>query len=160
MSVEAVGVQLQPKKETGGGGKAVASALIPGLGQFMDGRNKEGAGYLAGGLGSSIAGKVLISKYNKDVFEASSKASKAIFDAEAEASSKAFKIHRFDSGESFLDLAHKMEKEATQNMLTPEAAKKAVKKGGYYAGIALGVLGIGLWIANIVDAYRGGKKNA
>ena len=33
-------------------------------------------------------------------------------------------------------------------------------EGGRYAGICLGLLGMGLWIANIVDAYKGGKKKA
>ena len=138
MTVEAVSVaQVQPQNKAGGGGKAVASAFCPGLGQFMDGRNKEGALYLAGAVGSASAGRALLSKADKDVFEAVS-----------EASRKAFEICK--PGSDVWELSDKMEKEALKN----------VKKGGRYAGICLGLLGMGLWIANIVDAYKGGKKKA
>ena len=33
-------------------------------------------------------------------------------------------------------------------------------KGKYIGAIALGLAGTALWIANIVDAYKGGKKKA
>ena len=137
MTVEAVGyTPAQFQEKAGGRGKAVASAFIPGLGQFCDGRNKEGALYLVGTAGSTLTGAALVSKYLKDVFEAQSKASR-----------KAFEISK--PGE-FLDLANKMKKEAVKNL----------KKGGIYAACALAVLGSVLWIANIVDAYKGGKKKA
>jgi|GEM_PF-1920837 len=42
-------------KKTGGAGKAWCSVAIPGLGQFLDGRNKEGAWYLGGSLGLGAA---------------------------------------------------------------------------------------------------------
>lgn len=42
------------EKRKGGGDKAIASAFIPGLGQFCDGRNKAGFGFLLGDLGLKI----------------------------------------------------------------------------------------------------------
>ena len=33
-----------------------------------------------------------------------------------------------------------------------------LKKGKFIGAIALGLAGMALWIANIVDAYKGGKK--
>ena len=35
-----------------------------------------------------------------------------------------------------------------------------LKKGKYIGAIALGLAGMALWIANIADAYKGGKKKA
>lgn len=61
MSVEAIKASqvkpIKPKKikEEGRGGKAVASALMPGLGQFCDGRNKDGAKFLLGSIGLDLA---------------------------------------------------------------------------------------------------------
>jgi len=147
-------------KSVGGAGKAVASALVPGLGQFLDGRNKEGAGYLLGASGLSFGGLALVNKYNNDVFEATTKASREIFDAASKASSEALHTFEHAKGANFIEYAKKMEKEATKNMITPEAAAKAVKKGGKYAGIALWVIGSALWLAGVVDAYKGGKKLA
>lgn len=46
---------IQTEKQTGGASKAVASAIVPGLGQFLDGRNKEGAAYLGGNVGITVA---------------------------------------------------------------------------------------------------------
>ncbi len=66
----------------------------------MDGRNKEGALYLVGVTGSSLAGYALASKAPREA------------------------------------------------------------KGGRYVGLGLTVLSLGLWIANIVDAYKGGHKKA
>ena len=44
----------QPKQK-GGAVKAVASAFVPGLGQFLDGRNKDGAKYLGASVGLGAA---------------------------------------------------------------------------------------------------------
>lgn len=38
----------KPEPGTGGAGKAWTSAFIPGLGQFLDGRNGAGAGFMGG----------------------------------------------------------------------------------------------------------------
>ena len=122
MAVEAVGVQVLPQKTTGKVGKAVASALLPGLGQFTDGRNKEGIGYLVSTVGLSTLGTLGVSKYWNDVFEAR---------------------HNVPFGRVDLE----------------NAAAKSVKKGGLYFGITAMLISAGLWIANIVDAYKGGKKN-
>lgn len=51
MSVQPAGAAVYPapvapERKTGGGGKAVASTFIPGLGQFMDGRTGAGATFL------------------------------------------------------------------------------------------------------------------
>ncbi len=54
MSINAVGpnVQVQQsQKKTGGTKRAVASAIIPGLGQFQDGRKKAAAGFFGGMVG-------------------------------------------------------------------------------------------------------------
>jgi hypothetical protein len=42
------------EKKKGGAAPAVASAFLPGLGQFIDGRNKEGCKYLFGTMGLSV----------------------------------------------------------------------------------------------------------
>lgn len=58
------------EKKTGGGGKAVASAFIPGLGQFIDGRGKDGAKYLLAFFGIGAASAGLSKSIVKDVLEA------------------------------------------------------------------------------------------
>ena len=157
MTVKSInGVQPQVK-QTGGTGKAVASAFIPGLGQFCDDRNEAGIGYLSGVGASTIAGCSFLTKYARDVYNAKEKASHEIFEAKSRASSKAFKTHD-KLGKDFLDYAKQLEREATKNMLTPEEAAKTVKKGGLYTGAVLLIIGAGLWLANIVDAYKGNKK--
>ena len=125
MAVEAVGVQVLPQKTTGKGGKAFASDLLPGLGQFTDGRKKEGVRYLVGTAGLYTLGAASVWKYMKDVREAMRKVP--------------------------FGLSNSIELE--------NAAAKSVKKGGLYFGITAMLISAGLWIANIVDAYKGGKKN-
>ena len=49
---------------------------------------------------------------------------------------------------------------ATDSKSKPKINVKDVKKGGLYAGIALAVASIALYVANIVDAYKGGNKQA
>lgn len=39
------------ERKTGGAGKAWCSTFVPGLGQFLDGRNSAGAGFMAGEIG-------------------------------------------------------------------------------------------------------------
>jgi len=42
------------QRRTGGAGKAIASAFIPGIGEFLNDRNKEGAFFLGTRIGASI----------------------------------------------------------------------------------------------------------
>jgi hypothetical protein len=91
------------EKPKGGGGKAVASAIIPGLGQFCDGRNKDGAKFLLGSIGLGIGSKVL-------------------------------------------------------GGLALTAQSPAVQKAGLAGAVVSGLAVTALWIYNIVDAYKGGKK--
>ena len=111
--------------------KAISSACIPGLGQIEDKRTGKGIAYMAGTLGSAVACGTLIGKYNSDVFEASAKVS-------GEIPQKVLKIKLMD--------------------LITKKAPEGIKKGRLYIGLAFGVLTAGLWIANIVDAYKGGKR--
>ena len=120
VSVTASGVDyVQPQqKKQGGGGKAVASTFIPGLGQLCDGRTKTGLAYLGGVLGSTIAGRMLVLSAEADVFS------------------------------------------KTTNTIATGA--NVVKVGGgtkakLAGALALGLTATGLWIASIVDAYKGGK---
>ena len=102
----------QPTKKTGGAGKAVASYFVPGLGEFMDGRKKEGAFYLGSRLGAGVAACALSYSINKDTFKA-----------------------------------------------LAEDAIPVVKKHKLAGVAALRLLGIGLAIANVVDAYKGAKTD-
>lgn len=96
----------QPKQK-GGAVKAVASAFVPGLGQFLDGRNKDGAKYLGASVGLGAASTLV-----------------------------------------------------SVSMLLEEGAE-TLPKTPVGKFVALGLMGLastGLWIANIVDAYKGGKN--
>ena len=106
------GNNTTPEKKTGGSGKAWASAFIPGLGQFLDGRNKEGAGYIIGGTALSIGGVALGNSIGKDIAD---------------------------------------------KILDPSVV---LKKGKLFGAAALSLAGTALWIANVVDAYKGGTKKA
>lgn len=119
MSVNGVGVnpnvnypQTEQKKK-GGAFKAVASAFIPGLGQFCDGRGKAGALFLGGTTAAALGSKVLaISSLN--------------------------------------------------SMATVEKAGEVILKSSgkakFFGALALGLAATSLWVANIVDAYKGGKQ--
>ncbi|MBQ8459525.1 hypothetical protein IJ541_05420 [bacterium] len=125
MAVEAINVnqQVLPPKKTGGAGKAWASVFIPGLGQFLDGRNKEGAIYMGTNLGASIGAYALGNSIGKDIFQATQKA---------------------------------ME---TDGMFDVSKYLSKMPKGKIYGAIALGIGSTILWIANIVDAYKGKKHS-
>lgn len=107
-SVNAANPVVQENKK-GGGGKAFASAIIPGLGQFMDGRNRAGAAYLGTMAGAGIGINLLSGSIMKDAFTAAS--------------------------------------ETTLN-------KQNAKAFGIFG---LAIASFAVWIANIVDAYKGGK---
>ena len=57
------------KRETGGAGKAVASYFVPGLGEFLDGRNKSGAFFLASRVGVGVASSVVATKASKEMID-------------------------------------------------------------------------------------------
>src|SRR5215510_12272190 len=56
-------------KRTGGAKKAAASFFVPGLGQFLDGRNKEGAAFLSLSAGLSVLGICLRKNAAKTAFK-------------------------------------------------------------------------------------------
>lgn len=123
MAVEAVGTNVVvPQRKTGGGGKAFASAIIPGLGQFLDGRSAAGTGYLGASVATVLAAGALNKSIQKDIFQ------------------------NFDKIPN--------EKVNINNIL------KAVSKRKVYGFRALAIGALALFIANIVDAYKGGKKKA
>lgn len=102
----------QPKQK-GGAVKAVASAFVPGLGQFLDGRNKDGAKYLGASVGLGAASTLV---------------------------------------------SVSMLRKASQAL---EEGAETLPKTPVGKFVALGLMGLastGLWIANIVDAYKGGKN--
>ena len=69
MAVEAINPAIShTEKKTGGKGKAWASVAIPGLGQFLDGRNKAGAGFLGGALALNIGNALAYRSLLKDAF--------------------------------------------------------------------------------------------
>lgn len=103
-------------KQKGGAGKAVASAFIPGLGQFLDGRTKDGAKYLGGSVGLGAASTLV---------------------------------------------SVSMLRKAAQAAEALEEGAETLPKTPVGKFVALGLMGLattGLWIANIVDAYKGGKN--
>lgn len=160
MVVEAVGAQpIQvPQKKTGGTVKAVASVFVPGLGQFMDGRNKEGAGFLAGTVGLSALGGSMVNYASGKLFDAKTALSRAEFDAKAGA-----KIPN-GSHDTFHQRVTAAQAEAVANSpivanakKSLQAVEKSMKKYSIIGGLALIGAGIvSIW--NIVDAYKGGNK--
>lgn len=115
---------------TGGVGKAIASTFIPGLGQFCDGRNKAGAGYMVSDIALGAGAFTLGYSLSKDIF----KASETLVNSKVEP---------------------KTIEEATKQFM--EAFPKAGKVK-CAAMIALPLVATGVWIANIVDAYKGNRK--
>lgn len=63
----------KPEDGSGGSGKAWASVVIPGLGQFLDGRNMAGTGFLGGSIATIVLRKSLSrdtdKTLNKELFE-------------------------------------------------------------------------------------------
>ncbi len=105
-------VQVQQERK-GGVGKAIASTFLPGLGQFCDGRNKDGAKYLGGVLATGIPCVGLSVLGSNSILNA------------------------FEKG----------------------GAK--IGTGGKASLIGTGILGLatlGIWVAGIVDAYKGGNQ--
>lgn len=110
-------VQKCKTKGKGGFAPAAASAVLPGMGQYLDGRKKKAKHYM--NL-AAITG-LLTSAFG------------------------------------FIS-AHKISKE---NKVALETGQKAVKSfGAKFAGaaaIASGVATLGVYVASIIDAYKGGK---
>lgn len=120
MSLPEVGVPViqNNQKKTGGCGKAIASAFLPGLGQYCDGRNKEGTAYLLSTVGTGALAGYLNYSAGKDVL-----------------------------------MAHR---------ILETGAKKlsGLTKLKGYSAIVLALTTLGLWCANVIDAYKGNKKQA
>lgn len=134
------------EKKTGGVGKAVASAFLPGLGQFIDGRNKEGALFLGAtaatglgtlGLSASILNDKNLSEYADGLDEFMGKAETIA----KETTDK--KVAKQEIAKLFQEFSKK----------TPKSIRN--KALGI---VALLTAGFVLGIANIVDAFKGGKK--
>lgn len=104
---------IEQPKQKGGAVKAVASAFIPGLGQFMDGRNKDGAKYLGASVGLGAASTLV---------------------------------------------SVSMLRKASQALEEGAETLPKTPVGKFVALGLMGLAGTGLWIANIVDAYKGGKN--
>ena len=103
----------QKQIKTGGASKAVASAFIPGLGQFCDGRNKEGVKFIGASIALSAAFSSLSNSFSKTLITA------------------------VESG------AEKLPKSGKNKLI---------------GMAAIGVASSILYIANIVDAFKGNKS--
>ena len=126
-------------KKTGGAGKAVASAIIPGSGQLIDGRVGAGLGFLGGATGIATARYFL----EKDAVKVSGRFGRSLGVKLAE---KAIKPK--EAIKKIFGASHKLMQKAFKNA-------SVLKKT---AMIALPLAALGLYVANIVDAYEGGKK--
>ena len=58
------------ERSKGGAGKAAASLLIPGLGEFLDGRNRQGAIFLGSRLGVALTSVALSIRNSNNFFNA------------------------------------------------------------------------------------------
>lgn len=123
--------------ETGGGGKAVASFFIPGLGQFLDGRTAAGAGFLGGSIALQLIKFPLLKEYNRAVKEESN----AAFP-------KDVKINSF--GDFF--------KRSKAPLKSPKVLE-AMKTSKYKKAKMLGWGALALWVVGIIDAYKGDRSN-
>ena len=69
-SVSFKGNQQQVERQKGGAGKAVITWFIPGLGEFLDGRNKQGVAYLGSRIGVGALAGLLYSKQMQNILQA------------------------------------------------------------------------------------------
>lgn len=136
----------EPRK-TGGGWKAFASFLLPGLGQFCDGRNKEGAMFLGGSIGLSILSGITWKKIVNNIHTASAEVTKRIqkqtselINASAQDASKVKK-----SADTLTDFFSK--------------TSKTAGKGKFITAGVLALTSLGWTIASMVDAYKGDRKD-
>lgn len=151
MSVQAVGTSVavaQPQRQAGGKGRAWASAFIPGLGQFLDGRKGAGAGYMAANSAVNIGFLTLAGSLDKDTF-------------------KYIKVAA--GGKTAGDVVESIRSLSKINVNNVKIGKVAgniaeflhfLPKGKVCGLMALGSASMILAIANIVDAYKGGKEKA
>ena len=115
----------QTPKETGGGGKMLASFFVPGLGQFLDGRKKAGTGYMGAYFGTATVAGTLAYSLGKQAMKLADK------------------------------LDTKTLEESMEHVIENMPKKGKLKIAGIMvAGLATSII----YIANLVDAYKGGKK--
>ena len=69
-SVSFKGNSQSTQRPKGGAGKAAITWFIPGLGEFLDGRNKEGALFLGSRLGVGALTGVLYTGFAKNILNA------------------------------------------------------------------------------------------
>ena len=129
------------QRPKGGAGKAAVSYFIPGLGEFLDGRNKEGAFFLGSRLGVGVLGGL-----------ASRNIVKSATDNVSEFVGNAMK--QLDNDVESFDYGNLIK--GTINSYVDAFKANKVSSALYFTAFAAGM---GLAIANIVDAYKGGKDN-
>lgn len=123
------------EKKTGGVGKAVASAIIPGSGQLIDGRAGSGLGFFCTLCGLSL----VRSKLMKPVSRALDRYTK-ILDKQ--------KLPLKESVKKSWGAVNRLTKTMFKNASMPKKI----------AMVALPVAIIGTYVANVVNAYKGDKK--
>lgn len=132
-------VVIEKEKKTGGAGKGFASAVLPGLGQILDGRIGAGLGFLGSMIGFSalqhINGKKFADNLAKRLPENGRK---------MEMLDKAWKAGKKD----------KVIKVFVGNI---KKAFKELPTGNKVAAVTLPVVMLGTYIANIVNAAKGKK---
>lgn len=132
-------VVIEKEKKTGGAGKGFASALIPGLGQLIDGRIGAGLGFLGSMLGLSVLQTINGKKFSENL---------------------AKNLPENGNKMKMLDKAWKAGKKDKVLKVVFGNIKKAFKSlptGNKVAAIALPIIGFGTYIANIVNAAKGNK---
>jgi len=134
------------ERKTGGGGKAFASAIIPGLGQFIDGRTGAGVGFLGGSIGAAIVHYNLSKDYNKILnYEMAKlngntvmKNGKMVVDLTKSKYSNPFKLSM----------------DAMKSPNVVEALKSPKMRKAKLLGLGM----FALWVINIIDAGKGSKN--
>lgn len=130
----------------GGPGKAFAS-IIPGLGQLLDGRTSTGAFF----MGTSVAGMLLFNNLIKDAKHAVDYEMKKLVYPSSE---KNGKLKVDFTKKNNIGAAELYKKTMNSKSVKDLPSSPKVIKASY---LAIGLFG--LWIANLVDAYKGAKKN-
>lgn len=155
MSVDAINT-------TGGAGKAVASAFVPGLGQMLDDKKGKGALYLGGTTALAAGSKLLADTYLYgkpiDLF-ASTWAKKQQLEENFQLlNNRIIQLRKvFAASDGFKEGIKNVQK-ANVNLMNKASEMGFEHMYTKYAAIGLGLAAAGLWIANIVDAYKGNKN--
>lgn len=171
-------------KAENGGAKALASYLVPGLGQACDGRKKEAAGFFGGVTGlyaaSMLSSAILVPQALKNIMLytldsdyslAALKAKVAETDVDFAAVKETFKeglpkISEEAEGVKVISKLKTEMKALLESVNSPEELEGAIKAANKNIAVkALVPLGLALaagtlYLVNIVDAYKGGSKKS